>query len=273
MAAIPLHQEIDYPTTDGQPMAETTLHRKIMSDMIHCLDHRFKDVPDVWVGGNLFFYYEKGNPRAVVAPDVLLVHGVSKWDRPVYKLWEEGRGPSLVIEVTSSSTKDEDVNDKKDLYRRLGVEEYFLFDPYGDYLEPSLQGYRLQSGWYVSMPLEPDGSLLSRKAVLLLRTEGERLRLIDPATGMPLLWPEEEAAAREAEAVAREAAERRADNEAEAREAAERRADNEAEAREAEAAARKSAERRADGEASARAAAEERIRLLEVELARARATR
>jgi Uma2 family endonuclease len=233
MAAIPLQQEIDYPTTDGQPMAETTLHRKIMSDMIHCLDHRFKDVPDVWVGGNLFFYYEKGNPRAVVAPDVLLVHGVSKWDRPVYKLWEEGRVPSLVIEVTSSSTKDEDVNDKKDVYRRLGVEEYVLFDPYGDYLEPSLQGYRLQSGWYVSVSPETDDSLLSRTAGLLLRAEGERLRLVDPVTGRPLLWSEEEAEAREA-------AETRAAEEAAAREAAESRA----------------------------AAAEERIRLLEEELAR-----
>lgn len=74
MAAIPWHQkieEIEYPTADGQPMAETTLHRKIMSDMIEGLERRFRDVPDVWVGGNLFLYYEKGNPRAVVAPDVL----------------------------------------------------------------------------------------------------------------------------------------------------------------------------------------------------------
>jgi Uma2 family endonuclease len=209
MAAIPLHQEIDYPTTDGQPMAETTLHRKIMTDMIQGLERRFKDEPDVWVGGNLFFYYEKGNPRAVVAPDVLLVHGVSKWDRPVYKLWEEGRVPSLVIEVTSSSTKDEDVNDKKDVYRRLGIEEYVLFDPYGDYLEPSLQGYRLESSWYVPVSLETDGSLLSRTAGLLLRTEGERLRLVDPVTGRPLLWPEEEAEAREAAEARAAAAEER----------------------------------------------------------------
>jgi Uma2 family endonuclease len=247
MAAIPLKQEIDsqeidYPTADGQPMAETTLHRKIMSDMIQNLEQRFKDVPDVWVGGNLFFYYEKGNPRAVVAPDVLLVQGVSKWNRPVYKLWDEKRVPSLVIEVTSSSTKDEDTTDKKDVYRRLGIEEYFLFDPYGDYLDPSLQGYRLQAGWYVSVSLEPDGSLLSHAAGLRLRIEGERLRLVDPATGRPLLWPEEETAAREA---------------------AEERADNEAAARKAEASAREAAERRARE-------AEERARLLEEELARLR---
>jgi Uma2 family endonuclease len=233
MAAIPLNQEIDYPTTDGQPMAETTLHRKIMSNMIEGLERRFRDVEDVWVGGNLFFYFEKGNPRAVVAPDVLLVHGVSKWDRPIYKLWEEGRAPSLVMEITSSSTKDEDLNDKKDIYRRLGVEEYFLFDPYGDYLKPRLQGYRLESGWYLPISPEPDGSLVSRTVGLLLRTEGERLRLVEPETGRPLPWGEEESEAREAAESAREAA-----------------------------------EARAAAEAAARKAAEERVRLLEEELAR-----
>jgi hypothetical protein len=129
---------------------------------------------------------------------VLLVHGVRKWDRPIYKLWEEGRAPSLVIEVTSSSTKDEDLNDKKEIYRRLGVEEYFLFDPYGDYLEPQLQGYRLESNWYVPMSPEWDGSLVSRTVGLRLRTEGDRLRLVDPKPGRPLPWGEEEAEAREA---------------------------------------------------------------------------
>jgi Uma2 family endonuclease len=216
MAAIPLHQEIEYPTADGQPMAETTLHRKVMSDMIEGLEGYFERVPDVWVGGNLFLYYEKGNPRAVVAPDVLLVHGVPKWDRPIYKLWEEGRAPSLVIEITSSSTQDEDRVEKKDKYLRLGVVEYFLFDPYGDYLEPRLQGYRLESGWYVPMAPQPDGSLVSRMTGLLLRPEGERLRLVDPVTGRLLPWVREEAAAREA-------AETRAGEEAAARRAAEER--------------------------------------------------
>jgi Uma2 family endonuclease len=234
MAAIPLHQEIDYPTADGQPMAETTLHRKIMTDMIGGLERHFAHVPDVWVGGNLFLYYEKGNPRAVVAPDVLLVHGVSKWDRPIYKLWEEGRVPSLVMEITSSSTQDEDSGSKKKDYRRLGVEEYFLFDPYGDYLKPRLQGYRLQSGRYVPISREPDGSLVSRTTSLGLRSEGERLRLVDPATGRRLPWAEEEA---------------------EARVAAEARAEEEA-------AARRAAETRAAEEAAARVAAEERLRLL-----------
>ena len=192
MGAIPLHhEEIEYPTSDGQPMADTTLHRKVMTDLIEGLERRFQEAPDVWVGGNLFVYFERGNPRAVVAPDVVLVKGVSKWDRPIYKLWEEGRPPSLVVEVTSEKTRHEDLSDKKDKYLRLGVEEYFLFDPYGDYLEPRLQGYRLERGRYGAMTPEPDGSILSRTTGLRLEPEGLKLRLVDPATGERLLWSEE----------------------------------------------------------------------------------
>ena len=78
MCALPLEQEIEYPTSDGQPMAETTLHRVVMFDVIGGLERRYAGVPDVWVGGNLFLYYEKGRPEKSVAPDVLFARGVGK---------------------------------------------------------------------------------------------------------------------------------------------------------------------------------------------------
>ena len=210
MAAIPLKQEIDYPTSDGQPMAETTLHRKVMSDLIEGMETHYAAVPDVWVGGNLFLYYEKGNRSAVVAPDVLMARGVAKWDRDTYMLWEEGVPPCLVIEVTSKSTRDEDEGTKKRKYREIGVEEVVLFDPYGEYLRPHrLKGYRLEIGRYRPIRLEKDGSLVSRTTGLTLRPEGLRLRLVDTATGEPLPWREEIEEALRAEAAARRAAEER----------------------------------------------------------------
>ncbi len=210
MAAIPLEQEIDYPTSDGQPMAETTLHRKVMSDLIEGLESRYAAVPDVWVGGNLFLYYEKGNRSAAVAPDVLMARGVAKWNRDTYMLWEEGVPPCLVIEVTSRSTKDEDEGTKKRKYQRIGVEEMVLFDPYGEYLRPNrLKGYRLENGRYRPMRLEKDGSLVSRTTGLVLRPEGLRLRLVDTVTGERLPWREEIEEALRAEAAARRAAEER----------------------------------------------------------------
>lgn len=190
MSAFPLEHEIEYPTSDGQPMAESTLHRKVMSDLVESLERRYADVPDVWAGGNLFLCYEKGNPAAIVAPDVLLAKGVAKWDRPNYLLWEE-KPPSLVVEVTSRSTRREDEVKKKTLYERIGVEEYVLFDPYGEYLRPRLQGYRLTRGQYQPIALEKDGALRSRTTGLTFRPEGERLRLVDTATAEPLLWSDE----------------------------------------------------------------------------------
>lgn len=207
MNAIPLEQDIEYPTSDGQPMAETSLHLWLMFDVIFGLRRHYAAVPDVWVGGNLFLCYEKGNPRAIVAPDVLLAKGIAKWDRPNYLLWQE-TVPSLVVELTSRKTRREDVGKKKALYERLGIEEYVLFDPYGEYLKPSLQGFRLLKSGYQPLPLADDGSLLSRTTGLRFQREGERLRLRDAASGEPILWSEEiEEARDQAEARATEAKE------------------------------------------------------------------
>jgi len=221
MTAIPLQRDVHYPDSDGKPMAETDLHRDEMYDLIKALDRRYRDAPDVYVSGNLFLYYTKGDPRAVVAPDVFLVKGVPKRSRRIYKLWEEGRPPSLVIELTSDSSQDEDLSKKKPCYERLGVEEYFLHDPYQDYLDPALQGFRLVNGRYQRIPPEANGSLRSLTTGLLLRTEGKKLRLVDAATREPLPWSEELDAQMSRERSARQAAEERADREAAARRALE----------------------------------------------------
>ncbi len=192
MTAIPLQRNIYYPESDGQPMAETDLHREEMYDLIHALKRRYRDVPDVYVTGNLFFYYVQGDPRSVVAPDVFLVRGVEKRPRNIYKLWDEGQVPSLVIELTSDSTRDEDLSKKKLCYERLGIEEYFLHDPYQDYLDPPLQGFRLvNNGRYRPIEPEADGSLRSVTTGLLLRMEGKRLRLVDALSGERLLTDDE----------------------------------------------------------------------------------
>jgi len=192
MGAIPLHhEEIEYPTSDGQPMAETEIHYDVMTELIAALRRRYRDVPDVWVGGNLFLCYEEGNPRAAVAPDVVMSKGIGKYRRDNYLLWQE-RPPSLVVEVTSRSTRSEDTNKKKGIYERIGVEEYILFDPRAEYLKPPLQGYRLVEGRYRPILPGSDGSISSLTTGLQLLSEGDQLRLIDAATGERLLRMEEQ---------------------------------------------------------------------------------
>lgn len=208
MCAMPLDQHIEYPTSDGQPMAETTLHREVMSDLIWGLERRYAGTPDVWVGGNLFLCYRKGDPTAAIAPDVLMARGVTKWKRDNYLLWDE-EPPCLIFEITSRSTRREDTRKKKDIYEKIGVQEYVLFDPYGDYLKPRLQGFRLHEGRYEPIPPNLDGTLDSRTTGLILRPEGERLRLVDRETGERLLWLDEVGQAFAQEAAARQAAEER----------------------------------------------------------------
>lgn len=175
--------EIYYPESDGKPMAETDLHRDEMFDLIAMLQARYADAPDVYVSGNLLLYYQEGNPRAAVAPDVFVVFGVPKGRRRVYRLWAEGVPPAVIVEVTSRKTKGEDVRTKMALYARLGVAEYFMYDPETEYLRPPLQGFRLVGGTYAQEPPDASGALRSQRLGLDLRLVDGLLAVFDAATG------------------------------------------------------------------------------------------
>jgi Uma2 family endonuclease len=196
MNAIPLEREIEYPSSDGKPMAETQIHLNEMVVLIAALRRHFRNASDGYVGGNMLLYYVEGDPRYCVAPDVFYVPGVPLGIRETFLLWKEGRPPAFVLEVTSRTTRREDLGKKKSLYERLGVEEYFLHDPLGDYLKPRLQGYRLVKGRYEPVALAPDGSLFSETTGLTFREEGTELRVLDPATGQPspTIWEAEDRA-------------------------------------------------------------------------------
>ena len=260
----PAVAEIHYPESDGQPMAETDAHRALMIDLIAMLREYFRDDPHVYISGNLLLYYEEGNPRRSVAPDVFVVKGIPGDRRRIYKLWEEGQPPDVVFEVTSRSTRGEDLRTKHDLYARLGVAEYFLFDPLGEYLQPPFQGNRLEQGHYVALRPAADGSLWSAVLGLELHPRGEHLRLFDPESRRWLPTPQEETATRRA-------AEARAAVEAAARQVAEAQVAAEAAARQVAEAARRAAESREAAEAAARQVAEARVAIVETELARLRA--
>lgn len=224
-------EEVYYPESDGKPMAETDVHRDLMIGLIESLKDFFRDQPEIYVSGNLLVYFRPGDPRACVAPDVFAVKGVKKGERRVYKVWEEKKGPEVVIELTSKGTAVEDLKDKRQIYEEeLGVKEYFLYDPLGEYLEPPLQGYRLIGRHYQPIP-EEGGRLKSEVLGLELGVEEGGLRLYDPMTGEKLLIPMEQAEARRREAEARRKAEEIAQREAEARRKAEEIAQREAKAR------------------------------------------
>lgn len=188
--------DIFYPDTDGKPMAESDFQRNPLIYCVQSLKERFRTYPDVYVSGNLLIYYEKGNPLKSVAPDVFVVFGVPGHDRSSYKIWEEGKAPDMVIEIISGSTWKKDLNNVS-LYRRLGVKEYFLFDPLDKYLDPVLRGYRLdKTGRYRQTRVAKlPGGILKTDSLQLgleLRAESGQLRLYDPKLREYLLSHSEE---------------------------------------------------------------------------------
>jgi Uma2 family endonuclease len=173
-------------------MAETDLHRTLMLDLIETLKWRYASDPQVYVSGNLLVFYESGNKRRHLAPDVLVVKGVENYERLNYLVWEEGKGPDLVIELTSKTTRREDRTKKWRIYEEvLKVPEYFLFDPYGDYLKPPFQGYRWRDGRFTPLELA-NGCFHSEVLGLDLRQHGTQLQLHEPG-GAILQTPGERA--------------------------------------------------------------------------------
>ncbi len=257
---------IIYPESDGKPMAETDVHRNLMVDLIHMLEHHFRDAP-FYVSGNLMLYYEEGDTKKSVSPDVFVVHGVDKKQRRTYLTWAEGKTPDFVLEVSSHSTAPNDIGKKKELYAEvLGVKEYYIYDPEGE-LVPHFIGYRLVDGVYEEIEFV-DSRLPSSVLGLELGERGGGLRLYNPRTREWLQPPMERA---DQEADARQNAEHRAQQEADARQNAEHRAQQEADARQNAEHRAQNAEHRAQQEADARQNAEEELAEVLAELQRLRA--
>jgi Uma2 family endonuclease len=185
-----------YPEEDDA-VSESTKHYKQGLHLVGALDLFFAGRSDVFVGGNLFVYYQQGDPTKCFSPDVMVALGVRP--RPVeergsYRMWEEALPPTVIIELTSASTRRVDTVQKLRQYAKLGVAEYYLFDPLGEFLKPPLQGYHLdEPNHYQRLPSD---ELDSPALGLRLVVRDGWLRLFDPATGALLPTLEEAEAAR-----------------------------------------------------------------------------
>ncbi len=223
ISSVPADTHIYYPDTDGKPMAVSDLHRDILFGTIETLKAHFKQHPDVYVSGDILMYYVKGDPRQVVAPDVLVSFGLGKKRRNTYLVWVEGKTPDFAMEFSSKTTYNEDLGPKMDLYASLGIQDYLLYDAEGLYLPSPIMGYTLVDGKYSPLTGNRDGGLHSAVLGLDFHVSDEGLGLYDPVAEAWLQTPAESAEAR-----AEQEAER-AEQEAERADTAEARAEQEAE--------------------------------------------
>lgn len=193
--------EIFYPCSDGEPVAESFVHLYALFATLEVL-RQYLLGQQATVLGNQFLYYAQGFPKLRVAPDVMVIFNVAPGGRDNYKIWEEGAVPTVIFEMTSKSTKNKDLDEKKTLYEGLGVQEYWLFDPRGEWIEGQLRGYRLRDEEY-----QPITDHRSQPLQLRLQAEGQLIGFYREDTGEKLLIPQELADALVSEKVARQQAE------------------------------------------------------------------
>lgn len=213
-------RKIYYPEGDGRPMAETDIHILQIAAILLTLRFWLREVKNAYVAANMLLYYQKGQPKRRISPDVYVVWGVEDYARRTFKLWEEKTAPQVVFEITSRKTREEDLGKKRLIYAQIGVEEYYLFDPFGQYLNPPLRGYQLVGEEYALRVTEAsaqraaDGE--SEKASEAWRLTSKKLKLeiwavpthdahkpfvlrfFDPAAKMWLIEPEQALVEREA---------------------------------------------------------------------------
>ena len=275
-AALPEPDGVEYP--EGRWIAQSVWHGDAVRQATDALVSHFSERKDVLVAMELVVYYQRGNNKARLQPDLQVVFGVGRGgDRSSFRVWEEGKAPDFVLEVASPSTAENDARHKATEYAGIGVREYWRLDPRGSLMGRPLEGYSASGGRYgpvEAVEREGRGVWLRSKVLGLdlrsLRQDGATVVVFrDPDTGKEFTGEltEAERRLRIAEKRAR-AAEKRAQAEAGLRRAAEKRA-SAAEERASAAASQ------AKDEADRRRAAEERMRAMEERLRNdtARATR
>ncbi|MGF1477946.1 MAG: Uma2 family endonuclease [Cyanophyceae cyanobacterium] len=144
--ALPPTQD-ELPCDDDIPM-ETQRHKFQMDLLIEQLLLWLETRDNGYVSGNMFVYYSMAQIRNqdFRGPDFFAVLGVPKKERKSWVVWEEGKGPDVVIELLSDSTRDQDKTEKKAIYQnQMRVPEYFWFDPFNP---QDWAGFALRDGVY-----------------------------------------------------------------------------------------------------------------------------
>ncbi|MEG4318080.1 MULTISPECIES: Uma2 family endonuclease [unclassified Microcoleus] len=143
-------EEIIYPSSDGQPMADSTIQYKLIVTIKEGCESLFEDDPNVFVAADLLWYPVEGRPDISQAPDTMVIFGRPKGDRRSYiQSREDNIAPQVVFEIRSHNDSNTKMNKKLSFYYRYGVQEYYLYDPETNELE----GWQRIEG--ILEPIEP----------------------------------------------------------------------------------------------------------------------
>ncbi|MBU6358945.1 MAG: Uma2 family endonuclease [Chloroflexi bacterium] len=169
---------IEYPDSDGQPMADNTKQWEWMVSIKNGFEAMYKDDPNVFVAGDLLWYSQQGRPDLRLAPDIMLAFGRPKGYRGSYKQWEENDiAPQVVFEILSPGNRAAEMRNKLRFYNRYEVEEYYVYDPdTGD-----LEGYVRKDDVFQSLHIVPDmQGFISPRTGVKFHIDGVDLVLTKP---------------------------------------------------------------------------------------------
>ncbi|MBP0027071.1 Uma2 family endonuclease [Roseofilum sp. Guam] len=175
---VSVHPQIEYPESDGLPLADNTIQFRYITTIQGGLDALYANDPNVFIAGDLFWYPVEGDKKIRVAPDVMVAFGRPKGDRGSYRQWQEDNiAPQVVFEIASPSNTIKELEEEKlDFYNRYGVREYYLFDPE----RGKLKGWMCQRQG-VLLPIESMENWVSPLLnVRFVLTEGGELQLYSP---------------------------------------------------------------------------------------------
>ena len=147
------------PSCEDEPVPQNTQQLVAITDCFDSLRRHWRGRRDVFVGSDQFVHWDpaynsRTNPTNwPPAPDVYVAFGVANRHRSSYVVWEEGKPPDFVLEVLSPSNRRREMEQKRHRYAKMGVPEFFLFDPECK-REPALSGFELRDGEYVPLPMQ-----------------------------------------------------------------------------------------------------------------------
>ena len=193
--------ELRLPCSEAEPMPQNARQAAVTIECFDSLEARWEERPDVGLGFDQFVYWDRDYDRETnkahppLAPDLYVAFGVANRPRKVYVVWEERKPPDFVLEVVSPSSRRRDDTEKPRLYAKMGVPEFFRYDPYGK-LKPALAGFRLRRGKCPEYRRVPPGRLANGAIGVPSKALGLYL-CIRPAgpkpTARSLVWYDPEA--------------------------------------------------------------------------------
>ena len=190
-----VYDGVYYPEEREDDMGETSVHIKLLANLLSILKLYFKNREDVFLSGNMNLYFEKGNSRRWFAPDLLVAFGVPNVERSSYLLFREKVFPQVIFEIASEKTWRNDVDEKLRTYEKYGAEEYYVLDPEFSYLSAPLMAYRRENDKLAPVEIADD-RIFSPRLGLEIVWEENSFRLFDPNANEFLRTLEESEAGR-----------------------------------------------------------------------------